>query len=186
MPMMLYGGNRYDDVAHSVVILNVSKQEVSLEKGVVLDKLYRIASIPEEVERISSFDEVTEYLTTIYNHFELAQESSSLLLGPVYLPEKITANMKTINTTSCLLQFDTNKELTANRQSELYKVLSRYSSIFATSLKEVGKLNATPYEIKVKDGAVPVKVPTRMIPHADNEWFKCYIEQLLKLGLIEP
>lgn len=83
-------------------------------------------------------------------------------------------------------QFDINKDLTTAQQSQLSEVLLRYSLVFATSLKQVGKLNVAPYEIKVKEDVVPVKVPPRMIPHAANEWFKGYIEQLLELGLIEP
>ncbi|KAF1801915.1 hypothetical protein V8B55DRAFT_1325592 [Mucor lusitanicus] len=115
-------------------------------------------------------------------------EQPSLFVGPVYALTPSATKTIRVNTLSCPLppKFDINKDLPTSQQEQLAEVLTRYLSVFATSLKEVGRLNVEPYEIKVKDGAVPVKVPPRIIPHAANEWFKGYIEQLLELGLIEP
>lgn len=65
--------------------------------------------------------------------------------------------------------YDINKDLTPSQSQAMKEVLTRYCSVFATSLKEVGRLKVKPYQLKIKTDAIPLKVPPRIIPHAANE-----------------
>ncbi|KAG1322051.1 hypothetical protein G6F62_010467 [Rhizopus arrhizus] len=83
-------------------------------------------------------------------------------------------------------KFDINPQLNGEQQEMIRNVLWKYRKVFASSLQDVGRLKAKPFEIKVKEDVKPVKVTPRMVPHDANQWFKGYISQLLDMGLIEP
>ncbi|KAG2211910.1 hypothetical protein INT47_004597 [Mucor saturninus] len=83
------------------------------------------------------------------------------------------------------VKHDINPELSMVQQQAILKILTKHKKVFATSLKEVEELKAEPYTIKLKEGAVPVRVTPRIVPYKANQWFKEYVDQLLDLGLLE-
>lgn len=74
--------------------------------------------------------------------------------------------------------YDINPELSALQQQLILTTLKMHEKVFATFLKEVEELKAEPYVIKLKDGAVPVRITRRMVPYEANQWFKEYVDQL--------
>ncbi|CEP17051.1 hypothetical protein [Parasitella parasitica] len=190
----------------AVIMMNGLKEASTIKAGTLLGRLYSIqSSVPVEVEVIQQLEEVVEYLTGIFVNLpihETRTQAPSMFEGPVYHPivqeiQELTRvnsvqqywgvhSVNMVEGPEQEMQFDISDEFTAEQKRILLGILRKYQSVFATFLKQVGKLNTNPYEIQSKKDAVTVKVAPRMIPHDAQEWFKDYLGQLLELGLIEP
>ncbi|CEP07091.1 hypothetical protein [Parasitella parasitica] len=188
------------DEGCSIILANLLGLAQTVKAGTILGKLYSARSIPIEVERIKTLSEVLELITDL--SINVPSIPPSMFVGPVYEPDyrelgqaiaykEGTGRIMGVNSVSVVhgpepLAFDINPQLEPQQQESLKAILVKHQQVFATSLKQVGMLKTEPYEIQVEEGAKPVKVAPRMIPRVAQEWFQGYLDQLLKLGLIEP
>lgn len=77
---------------HVALLMNTGNSVITLPKGSLLGKLYGVASVPAEVERIKDFEEVMAYLTGVYANVEIYEDGPSIFEGPVYFPKHTSSN----------------------------------------------------------------------------------------------
>ena len=83
-------------------------------------------------------------------------------------------------------KFDISKELSNEERKKIFKLLSGYKTLFVDKLEDMKQTEEFYHEIKLNSDASPHKVrPYRLSPEG-SEWLGEYLQELLRLKLIEP
>jgi hypothetical protein len=157
----------------------------NLLKRYVSRESQQIPEVTEDRQDKSSRDEhvgVLEVVGVAVVEVEGEEGEGTADITEVSTVKKIDIELPSLKPKETVHDVHINPELTSERKAELEKLVEEYSDVFTDV---PGSTNLIEHDIKLTS-TTPVRSRPYPLPHAMRESFKSEIEEMHRLGIIEP